>query len=141
MTHSIRCTLTHAPVNVLFCSSCPYSQGFSPKFGARPMRRTVQRLLENPLSECLLDGFATKGDEVTVRMSEGAGGEMGAVVLSNSRGDTREFNLEDLGSGSGGIEEGESVYELKSGSYDEDDDGFGGGGLPLPGFDTAPAMA
>ena len=28
------------------------NQGFSPKFGARPMRRAVQRLLENPLSEC-----------------------------------------------------------------------------------------
>ena len=100
-------------------------EGFSPKFGARPMRRTVQRLLENPLSECLLDGFAREGDELRVGMSAADG-----VVLSNSRGDKREFTLEELGSGSGGIEEGEAKPAAKNGDV-------GGAGLPLPGFEVA----
>ena len=42
-----------------------YSNGFSPRFGARPMRRCVRGLLENNLAECMLDGFASAGDTVT----------------------------------------------------------------------------
>tara|TARA_B110000259_G_scaffold61311_2_gene72497 strand:+ start:32802 stop:34319 length:1518 start_codon:yes stop_codon:yes gene_type:complete len=45
-------------------------QGFSPKFGARPMRRAVQRVLENPLAECLLDGSACEGDSLFVSADE-----------------------------------------------------------------------
>jgi ATP-dependent Clp protease ATP-binding subunit ClpC len=123
------------------------AEGFSPKFGARPMRRTVQRLLENPLAECLLDGFAKDDDEVTVGVrggGGGAGGAVEAVVLSNSRGDTRDFSLEELGSGSGGIEEGETT-SAPSSSSSASSSGGDFGGLPLPGFDsnepsTAPAM-
>ena len=55
----------------------------------------VQRLLENPLSECLLDGFAIEGDEVTVSMEDGEGGGSVSgsgmwggegIMLSNTRG-------------------------------------------------------
>ena len=91
------------------------------------MRRTVQRLLENPLSECLLDGFAKDGDEVTVAESGGT------VVLSNSRGDSREYSLEELGSGSGGIEEGERMTTNGASSSSSSGGDLGGGGLPLPG--------
>jgi ATP-dependent Clp protease ATP-binding subunit ClpA len=31
-------------------------QGFDPKYGARPMRRTIERLIENPISEEILVG-------------------------------------------------------------------------------------
>ena len=104
------------------------SEGFSPKFGARPMRRAVQRLLENPLSECLLDGFAKDGDDVTVTVSTSGG--MG-VAMQNGRGGVREFSLEELGGGSGGIEADESAAKPGAAAgraaRDEVD-------LPLPGF-------
>jgi len=103
------------------------SEGFSPTFGARPMRRAVQRLLENPLSECLLDGFAKDGDDVTVTVSTSGG--MG-VAMQNGRGGVREFSLEALGGGSGGIEEGETAAKgaaKGAAARDEVD-------LPLPGF-------
>ncbi|MGZ4190050.1 MAG: ATP-dependent Clp protease ATP-binding subunit [Actinomycetota bacterium] len=41
-------------------------RGFDPEFGARPLRRTIQRSVENELSRMLLDGRLGDGDEVTV---------------------------------------------------------------------------
>lgn len=38
--------------------------GFDPEFGARPMRRTVQRLIEGPLAKLILERRVTKGDTV-----------------------------------------------------------------------------
>jgi ATP-dependent Clp protease ATP-binding subunit ClpC len=40
--------------------------GFQPEFGARPMRRTIQREVDNQLSRMLLDGQVAPGQEVTV---------------------------------------------------------------------------
>ncbi len=40
--------------------------GYEPAFGARPMRRTIQRAVDNPLSEMLLDGRLVPGQQVTV---------------------------------------------------------------------------
>lgn len=53
--------------------------GFSPRFGARPLRRAVQRLVEDPLAEALLAGFAPAGSEVTVDVAPG--GEEGASLV------------------------------------------------------------
>jgi len=41
-------------------------EGFDPAFGARPLRRTVQRLVENPLSTKILQGEFKEGDHVIV---------------------------------------------------------------------------
>jgi ATP-dependent Clp protease ATP-binding subunit ClpC len=41
-------------------------EGFDPKFGARPLRRTVQRQLDNKLSGMLLKGTVKPGDTVKV---------------------------------------------------------------------------
>ena len=41
-------------------------EGASLRFGARPLRRAVRRLVEDPLAEALLEGFAAKGDAITV---------------------------------------------------------------------------
>ncbi len=41
-------------------------EGFDPKFGARPLRRTVQRQLDNKLSGLLLKGAVRPGDTVRV---------------------------------------------------------------------------
>ena len=41
--------------------------GFDPAYGARPLKRAVQRLLENPLSKEILSGNVKEGDTVTAR--------------------------------------------------------------------------
>ncbi|WP_234469246.1 ATP-dependent Clp protease ATP-binding subunit [Streptomyces sp. MBT62] len=46
-------------------------QGFQPEYGARPLRRTIQREVDNQLSRLLLDGRIAKGGRVTVDMEDG----------------------------------------------------------------------
>jgi ATP-dependent Clp protease ATP-binding subunit ClpC len=41
-------------------------EGYDPEFGARPLRRTIQRLVENQLSKLVLDGSVEPGDKVAV---------------------------------------------------------------------------
>jgi len=41
-------------------------EGFDPAFGARPLRRTIQRQVENPLSTKILQGELKEGDRVLV---------------------------------------------------------------------------
>jgi ATP-dependent Clp protease ATP-binding subunit ClpC len=41
-------------------------EGFDPTFGARPLRRAIQRLVEDPLSDELLRGEFASGDTVVV---------------------------------------------------------------------------
>ncbi|NLU84327.1 ATP-dependent Clp protease ATP-binding subunit [Rhodococcus sp. HNM0569] len=41
-------------------------QGYEPQFGARPLRRVVQKQLDNRLSDLLLKGTVTAGDTVRV---------------------------------------------------------------------------
>ena len=47
------------------------SGGFDPLLGARPMRQTVQRLVEGPLAERILAGDFAEGDRVRVEMAMG----------------------------------------------------------------------
>jgi len=46
-------------------------EGFEPEFGARPLRRTIQRLVENELSRLVLGGGVEPGDRVIVDALEG----------------------------------------------------------------------
>jgi ATP-dependent Clp protease ATP-binding subunit ClpC len=41
-------------------------EGFDAKFGARPLRRTLQREVETPLSKKILEGELEAGDTVLV---------------------------------------------------------------------------
>ena len=41
-------------------------EGFDPEFGARPLRRTIQRRVDNELSRLVLDGSLKPGDKVAV---------------------------------------------------------------------------
>ena len=47
-------------------------QGYDPSYGARPMRRAVERLMEDPLAEHLLRGDIHDGDTVEVRREDKA---------------------------------------------------------------------
>jgi ATP-dependent Clp protease ATP-binding subunit ClpC len=45
-------------------------EGFDPQFGARPLRRAVQRLIEDPLAEEILLGRFSEGDTVLASLDE-----------------------------------------------------------------------
>ncbi len=46
-------------------------KGYDPQYGARPMRRAVERYLEDPLAEELLRGNVKSGDHVEVAVADG----------------------------------------------------------------------
>ena len=48
-------------------------EGTDTTFGARPLRRAIQRLLEDPLSEEILEGKWTSGSVIEVSLEEGEG--------------------------------------------------------------------
>ncbi len=54
------------------------SQGYDPTYGARPLRRTLIRLVEDPLAEALLRGDIQSGEQVTLDLEA----EVGLVVRS-----------------------------------------------------------
>ena len=41
-------------------------EGYDPTFGARPLKRTIQRLIQDPLALRLLEGEFKEGDTITV---------------------------------------------------------------------------
>ena len=51
-------------------------QGFDPQFGARPLRRTIQRLVVDPLTTKVLGGEVRDGSRVTIDVAQGG------IVLS-----------------------------------------------------------
>ncbi|MGZ3102404.1 ATP-dependent Clp protease ATP-binding subunit [Streptomyces sp. H72] len=46
-------------------------RGYQPEYGARPLRRTIQREVDNELSRLLLDGRVAEGGRVTVDAEDG----------------------------------------------------------------------
>ena len=47
------------------------SIGYDPEFGARPMERVIQNVVENPLADALLEGKFNKGDTIFATVKEG----------------------------------------------------------------------
>ena len=47
------------------------ANGYDPVYGARPLRRTVQRMLEDMLAESILQGTCSPGDTIVVDVVEG----------------------------------------------------------------------
>jgi ATP-dependent Clp protease ATP-binding subunit ClpB len=46
-------------------------EGFDPDFGARPLKRTIQRLVQNPLANMVLSGEVGDGDQISLDASSG----------------------------------------------------------------------
>jgi ATP-dependent Clp protease ATP-binding subunit ClpC len=46
-------------------------EGFNPEYGARPMKQTIRRLIENPLSVEIIKGNIKEGDKIVVKMRKG----------------------------------------------------------------------
>jgi ATP-dependent Clp protease ATP-binding subunit ClpC len=57
--------LSHAAKRLLV------EEGYNPAYGARPLRRTIQRMVETPLSKALLRGDFAPGDTVMVDVENG----------------------------------------------------------------------
>ena len=57
--------------------------GYDEQYGARPLKRAIQRYIEDPLSEKILLGEFAKGDEIEVDLAED-GQKLAFKVLSNS---------------------------------------------------------
>ncbi|MGF3066507.1 ATP-dependent Clp protease ATP-binding subunit [Facklamia sp. P12945] len=51
--------------------------GFDPEYGARPIRRAIQKQIEDELSEMLLNGDIALGDKITI------GGRSGSIRINN----------------------------------------------------------
>lgn len=47
------------------------NQGYDPKYGARPLRRSLERLIENPVAEMILKGDLQEGDVIKVTGAKG----------------------------------------------------------------------
>ena len=59
--------LTDAAKDLLF------SEGFDPNFGARPLKRAIQKLVQDPLALKILDGEVLHGDHIVVDADKRAG--------------------------------------------------------------------
>lgn len=46
-------------------------EGYDPNFGARPLRRTIERLVENPISEKILSGEFKEGSNISITAKKG----------------------------------------------------------------------
>jgi len=46
-------------------------KGFDPVYGARPLRRTIQSVIEDAIAEKVLDGSAKAGSTVVAEANEG----------------------------------------------------------------------
>ncbi|HCP31700.1 TPA: ATP-dependent Clp protease ATP-binding subunit ClpC, partial [Candidatus Acetothermia bacterium] len=71
--HAITFTLDESASELLI------EKGYDPKYGARPMRRTIERLIENPISELILQGTF----------------EHGSAVVASANGEEIQFNRGD----------------------------------------------
>ncbi|MBT6680700.1 MAG: AAA domain-containing protein [Chloroflexi bacterium] len=63
-------------------------EGADPEYGARPLRRAIQRFVENPLSKRILGGEFVEGDHVRVSLGDD-GLEFTAVVRSTTDEDEK----------------------------------------------------
>ncbi len=85
-------------------------EGHDPAFGARPLKRTIQRLVENPLARALIEGRFKPGDRIVadadpvgstlVFSSEGATVVADAAERRDARGSSVDLNRP-VGSGAG----------------------------------------
>jgi ATP-dependent Clp protease ATP-binding subunit ClpC len=62
-------------------------EGFDPEFGARPLRRAIQRRIDNALSRMILDGSLKPGDKVAADAGEDG---LGFEVIHGARGEHRQ---------------------------------------------------
>jgi ATP-dependent Clp protease ATP-binding subunit ClpC len=78
------------------------------QFGARPMRRAVQRFVEDSLSDAIIQGFLQEGDAAMINLFLGhrAGGKDRVIITRARDQENQEVQVEDA---DGGIGSGPAV--------------------------------
>jgi ATP-dependent Clp protease ATP-binding subunit ClpC len=74
MLEDVTKRLGELDVNVEYTDEVQYhlaSKGFDQEYGARPLRRTITKTVEDKLSEEMLKGNIKKGDRVVMDVEEG----------------------------------------------------------------------
>jgi ATP-dependent Clp protease ATP-binding subunit ClpA len=106
-------------------------EGHDPTYGARPLKRTIQRLVENPLAKALIEGRFKPGqsirvdaDTVGTTLVFSADGESVVADAAERRGARRRAgDDEPVGAVSGGRGRRGSVLDLPDTNPDRDDGG------------------
>jgi len=73
------------------------TRGYDPVLGARPLRRTIQRELEDTLSEKMLFGELKPGDLIAVDV-EGEGADAKFTFVGSPKSDLIELTKIEVGS-------------------------------------------
>ena len=77
-------------------------EGYDPTYGARPLRRTLQRRIENELAKRVLGGDFKDGEKVVVDFAE-------KLYVFRSEPGAARSRPDDTGTGDDGVIEGEVV--------------------------------
>ena len=73
MHHRVHKKLKNSNIEIVLSDEAKQylaTEGYNKEFGARPLRRSIQRLLEDPLSEELLQGKYKAGSTIIVSLNE-----------------------------------------------------------------------
>lgn len=65
--------LKHLEINLSLTEKCKdkiVTIGFDPTYGARPLKRAISQLIENPLATILLTGQFTNGDNIVADVDQ-----------------------------------------------------------------------
>ncbi len=77
------------------------TDGYDPAYGARPLRRAIQRLVENPLARALLEGRFKPGTKIKVDADTGSGTLLftdgGEVFVTSTAEERRDARATDFG--------------------------------------------
>src|SRR5262249_44821302 len=73
LLNRVRVQLTEQQIELIVSQGAKeflIDKGFDPQYGARPLRRTIQRMVEDPLAEGLLQGKFHPGDLVEASVAD-----------------------------------------------------------------------
>ena len=79
--HEVSIELTEAAKSVLV------EQGFDPAMGARPLRRAIQRFIEDPLADFVLGRELSPGSTIMVDRKENPEGDESLVAITIVEGE------------------------------------------------------
>ena len=91
-------------------------KGFDPKYGARPLNRAIQKYVEDPLAEEILETDKPEGSQVKIKMNK-AGNNLafGWKIPENAKDDTNNGDADaDADTNEKSMSEGEDTEESKS---------------------------
>lgn len=73
MLQSVSVRLSDQDINIKFTEEAEKllaKKGFDPTYGARPLRRTITKIVEDKISEEILNGSLSKGDSISVTVND-----------------------------------------------------------------------